>query len=273
MKKIVPILLFLALLVLLGACANRIDIPIPDRVDEEMDENGNVIGIYESYEDEDSRQEVYKVPGENGNFIVKWILLTLFDEDKDPIEERFTHEELLTSIKRYSYENQNASREAKTLTKIEYSSGENVLMHLEEYTYDLLGRLVRVDHSDIISGEAHIPWYVTYDYEGEELNPQEERILSGSNYINPWTDDNTCEVTEFFYNDNGLLRMKRTSSDGEIFDILVFEYDEQSRLSKEYYFTEEEIKRTKTYFYEGDTLVTIELRDANGNLLKKKDLG
>jgi len=273
MKKSVPILLFLALLVLLVACVNGIDVPVPDRVDEETDINGNVIGIYETYEDEDSKEEVYKIPDENNNLIVKWILLTLFDEDKDPIEERFTHDDLLTSIKCYSYENQTSARDTKTLTKIEHYSEENVLVHLEEYTYDFLGRLVRIDYSDIISGEARFPWYVTYVYEGEELKPNEERILADSPYVNPGMGDNTCEVTTFIYYDNGLLHTKRTTSDGVNFDEFVFKYDEQSRLSTEDYSYGGEQIWTKTYLYEGDTLVTIELRDANGNLLKKKDLG
>ncbi len=260
------------ILLLVSACSIRVIAPVPDRIEEETDENGNVIGILSTYEEDNKKEEVYKEKDENGNWVEKWILLTLFDEEKDPIEERLTHQGLLSFVKRYFYENLSSSRDRKDVSKVEYSSDGNTIQHMEEYTYDLTGRLTRIDHYDIVTtGEEVYKWHTAFTYEGEQREPNEERIFA-EGHFNENTGDETVEFCTYIYNEARLITEKRTAGDGLNDRVLLFEYNDQSLLVSEEYQKEGQTISTKTYLYEGEILRSIEIRDGTGKLVKKRTI-
>jgi len=273
MKKIALLISILALLLLIIACSGRVTPPIPDRVDIETDENGLLIGVYEIFLGANSREEIYKEANEKNELVVKWVLKTVYNDDGDPTEERFTHEGLLSSIKRFSFENEASSRENGKKIKIEYFSESGELRHIEERQYDISERLIRTDHSDNVYGETLNGWHVEYYYEKDQANPYEERIFSDSSYVNPYTNDGTLEVYTYTYREDGLLTEKRIATDGAHFGkIILYEYDMQNHLIQETYLIEAETEWIKTYLYDGDILLSIELRDAGGNLIKKRTI-
>jgi YD repeat-containing protein len=250
-------------------------VPIPDRVDAETDENGNITGVYELYEDENTIEEVFKEADEDGTLVVKWVLRTQFDEEKNTIEERFTHDGILSSIKMFIYNDGVFSRNGDSVSEIEYRNAENELEHREEFTYDQLGRLVLVEHWDVFSGEETKSWHTIYVYEGEQSEPIEEwEVCDQVGYVNPGFGDSTMWITEKTYDENGNLIEKSATYDGDTYyDIFFYTYDEQGRLLSEEYHQEGTFTWEKKYIYEGEALRSIELLDNEENLLKKKTFG
>jgi len=275
MRKIIGVLSFLATLVLLmSACVAGFVVPLPDRVDEETDANGDVTGVYEVYEGENTTEEVFKEVNDQGEMVLKWVQRTEFNDEKNPIEERFTHNGLISWIKNYTYNGEVSSRNGEPVREIEYRNGENELEHREEYTYDLLGRLIRIDHWDVFSGVETKTWHTVFVYEGETSEPVEERDISDHGYVNEDTGDGTMGLTRNYYDDNGNIIEKNISYDGVTFpDVFIYMYDELGRLISEECFLEGTFAWEKRYTYEGETLRSIELLDGEGNLLKKKTFG
>jgi len=249
-------------------------VPIPDRVDAETDENGNVTGVYELYEDENTTEEVFKEANEEGTLVVKWVLRTQFDEERNPIEERFTHDGILSSIKTFIYNGGVSSRNGDSVSETEYRNAEGDFEHREEFTYDQLGRLVLVEHWDVFSGEETKSWHTIFVYEGEQSEPIEEWEVCDQVYVNPGFGDSTMWITEKTYDEYGNLIEKRTTYDGETYpDFFFYTYDEQRKLLSEECYLQGTLAWEKQYTYEGETLRSIELLDNEGNLLKKKTFG
>lgn len=256
-------------LLLFTACVGGLQEIIPEQIQQILDENGNILSTLEVFIDGNIHEEVYKEKIEEGDLAELWRNKTTFIEEGVPEVEQYSRYGVLHRVTEYDYVNLSLARAITKVENIYYLDSNGNQRYREEYIYDeYFLRLIRKNTWMIQGSDENLRWYVVFEYDGVKTVPTTEKTYSDY-YENPDT-ANVYRAFRYVYDENEKLLEVYDSLLEEV-KVLEYEYNEEGLLSKERRYNDEQVLLwEKTYFYEERILLRIDLRDANGLLLKSK---
>lgn len=275
MKKIMLMLVSLALVIALISCSSKVAGIIPEQlvsISTDYDTDTQM----EEYIDGNKEITIMKEKTDNGDFQERWRKIITKDLENKPVDEEYYRYNTAYLNKSYQYEDiQLGKRNVNLLTEIVFKDSNGVICEKETYEYDANQRLIKKTRYSTANGEEEVLNYHTYDYADESTLPgtinfhiPDQEPSPRSHHVFEYDEigNKVSDIYIHFTFDYGFIILSKNT----------YAYDEQGKLIKEDYFTyylNEQyyhLEWTADYIYTNGQLSKIEKRDNSGKIVAQK---